>query len=283
MKRFTMGMLLVVLVISPVTAFCATDSATETKGTIQEGLSRIGTEYRDQVKAIIAQYKGASDANRQLKAAGASYQKHLTAEVSGLSRYITSVGQAQMAGVYTYDAGYAALFMKKRELADSLNARTMLNEKLGFTMPLSKKLKQFIENPDRIQDYETWSDTMTDVLQKLIARGLDSDQRLCIVINYFYGTIIEGMYVVTESIAQSGYTPDMLALMDHQAVRLSLFLKLLNVFRGDAVFEKAVGFDSRFRLLGQVHNLMLVNGFARRDIDDIRRLISPERRAILAI
>ena len=77
---------------------------------------RSGLEFRDQVKFLIDQYKGLTQANKQLKEAGASYQKSLTADTRNLSRYTTDEQLAGMAGVYTFDAGYAALFLQKKEM-----------------------------------------------------------------------------------------------------------------------------------------------------------------------
>ena len=249
---------------------------------IEDGLSRIGSEYREQIEAILAEYKGTEDVNRQLKAAGATFQKALTLPVDNLSRYATAIGQAQASGAYLFDAAYAALFMRKRQMAQCLEAAGRLNEKLGLGLPLSKKFRQLLDNPGAIRDYSTWSDAMNEFIDTLIEKGLDSEEQLCFVVNYLYGSLIQGMYVVSETIALSGYTPQMLQLMADQRHRAMLFMQILNVFRGDAIFERAIGFDSRFWLLGQVHNLMLVNRFTRRDIDDIRSLIAPERRAIMA-
>ena len=254
----------------------------DSSGVVEDELTRIGAEYRQQIEAILAEYKGTADVNRQFKAAGASFQKTLTFPVDPLSRFTTAIGQAQASGAYVTDAGYAALFMRKREMAQCLGAVDRLNESLAFALPVSKKFRQLLDEPDAIRDYSTWSDAMNDFIDAMIKKGLDSEERLCVVINTLYGSLIEGMYIVTESIAQSGYAPDMLELMANQRHRAMLFMQLLNVFRGDANFEKALGFDSRFRLLGQVHNLLLVNRFTRRDIDDIRRLIAPERRAMTA-
>jgi len=254
----------------------------DVSGSVEDGLSRIRYEYREQIETILSEYKGTADMNRQLKDAGASFQKDLIFPVENLSRYKTAIGRAQASGACISDAAYAALFIKKREMVQSLEAAARLNETLGIALPLSQRFKQIIDNPDAIKNYSTWSDAMDEFVDTLIEKGLDSEERLCFVVNYLYGSLIQGMYMVTETIAQSGYTPDMLQLMADQRHKAMLFMQILNVFRGDAILEKAIGFDSRFRLLGQVHNLLLVNRFNRRDVDDIRRLIAPERRAIIA-
>ena len=118
------------------------------------------------------EYKGLAQANKALKEAGASYQNSLTAGTADLSRYATMEEQAAMAGVYTFDAGYAALFLQKKE-----------------------------------------------------------------------------------TIALSDYPPEMLTLLDTQHKRLDF--------------------------IGDLHNLMMVSEFTRREVDGLRSLISPEQNTIL--
>ena len=113
-----------------------------------------------------------------------------------------------------------------------MEAAGRLNEKLGLGLSLSKKFRQLLDNPGAIRDYSTWSDAMNEFIDTLIEKGLDSEVRLCFVVNYLYGSLIQGMYVVSKTIAQSGYTPELLQLMADQRHRAMLFMQILNGFRG---------------------------------------------------
>ena len=51
--------------------------------------------------------------------------------------------------------------------------------------------------------------------------------------------------------------------------------------RGNDAFEKTVVFDARFKLIGNILNLITVKNFSRRDIDDIRKFVVPERQSFV--
>lgn len=249
---------------------------------LHDELCELGLKIKEEIHDILGEYRDLARANQALKETGASFQASLTAGDRDLSVYTSRKQQASMAGVYSFDAGYAALFMRKKELASFLEARKSLNEKIGFTMPLSPKMKHLIENPESIQDFSVWADALDEAADKLMASGIVSDKQLDILVDIIYGMVVEGLYVVSESIAMAGYPDSMLNLMDHQHERIDFFIKVLNTFRGDRAFEEAVSFDTRFDLIGDVHNLLVVSTFTQREVDGIREIIAPERQAILA-
>lgn len=259
----------------------AADKAVHEDGNLHETLCEVGMKFRDQIKEVMDQYKGLAQANKQLKEAGASYQKSLTADTQNLSRYTTDEQLACMAGVYSFDAGYAALFFQKKDMGTFLGARKNLNEAIGFTMPLSSKMKALIENPDTIRDFKAWTDALNEGAERFLAKGITSDAHLDMLVDMIYGMMIEGMYIVTESIALADYSPEMLELLNVQSERMEFLIKTLNVFRGDEAFEKAVQFKERLAFIGEIHNLMLVVEFTQREVDGLRKLIAPERQALL--
>jgi hypothetical protein len=189
--------------------------------------------------------------------------------------------QSVMVGVYTSDATYAALFLRKKELADVLSVRKSLAEKIGFGMPLTPKMKEIVENPEKIEDFDEWSEALEEVSVEMIVNHVTTDKQIDILVDVFFGALVEGMYVMTESIAQAGYPQPMLDLMNQQHDRIDFMLKLLNVFRGDKAFEDEVEFDERFDVLGDIHNLLLVRQFTQREVDGIRQIVAPLRQDIL--
>jgi hypothetical protein len=282
MKLFAIAVVTAFIMSFGANDVLATVKSTHGEGqTLHETLCDVGLKFRDQVKAVLDQYKGLARANKQLKEAGASYQKSLTADTQNLSRYTTDEQLAGMAGIYTFDAGYAALFLQKKDMGKFLTARKTLNEKIGFTMPLSPKMKALIENPDTIHDFQTWTDALDEGASKFLASGMTTDAHLDMLVDVIYGMMIEGMYIVTESIALADYSPEMLELLNNQHERIDFLIKTLNVFRGDEAFEKAVEFKGRLAFIGEVHNLLLVSQFTQREVDGLRKLIAPERQAIL--
>lgn len=286
-RRRAMKVLTVMVVVACMTIFgaggaVADDNATHGSGkSLHDTLCDIGAKFRDHVRGIMAEYRGLAEANQQLKAAGASYQKSLTADPAAVSSYTTVEQQSIMSGVYLFDAAYAALFLKKKDMAAFLKARKTLNEKIGFGMALAPKMKKLLKAPESIRDYWAWIEAVDESMQKLLADGLTTDNRLHILVDKMYGAIIEGLYVVSESIAQADYAPEMLALLNQQHDRLHVLIKLLNVFRGDEAFERTLDLAERFDLLEDIHSRLIVEQFTKREVEGVRKTVAPEREAII--
>lgn len=265
-------------------------------------INDVGAKLREDIRVIMTQYKGISQANAVIKEAGLSYQKALVADTANLSAYTTSKQQALMAGVYSFDATYAALFLKKKELAATLNARRTLGEKLGLGMALPPKLKKLVANPENINSFDECAEALDELLERLITEQMTTDQRMVILVDGIYGAVTEGMYVVTESIAQAGYPEEMLSLMDHQLVRINFMIRLLNVFRGEETFESAVVSEPRLKVLEKVKGLIepeaspgaVAQGeketpemppffieITQKEVDMIRDIVAPLRKNIL--
>ncbi len=116
MKVFAIAVVTAFIMSFGANGVLAADKSTHGDQTLHETLCDIGLKFRDQVKSVMDQYKGLAQANKQLKEAGASYQKSLTADTENLSRYTTDEQLTGMAGIYTFDAGYAALFLQKKDM-----------------------------------------------------------------------------------------------------------------------------------------------------------------------
>lgn len=281
MKVFAIAVFTAFIMSFSVTGVLAADKSTQKDQSLQETFSDAGLKFRDQVKGIIEQYKGLAQANQQLKEAGASYQKSLTADTQNLARYTTDEQLTGMAGIYTFDAGYAGLFLQKKDMGQFLSARKTLYEKIGLTIPLSPKMKALIENPDTIQDFSAWTDALDESTAKFLESGIKTDAQLDMLVDVIYGMMIEGMYIVTESIALADYSPEMLALLNTQRDRIDFLTKILHVFRGDEAFERAVEFHGRLAFLDEIHSLLHVPEFTLQEVEGLRELVASERQAIL--
>lgn len=261
-----------------------------------------GEKLKADIQELMTRYRGISRANAIIKEAGLSYQRALVADTANPSAYTTSRQQALMAGVYTFDATYAALFLKKKELAATLKARRTLGEQLGIGMAMPPKLKKMMTNPETITNFQECAQAFDEVLDRLVQEQLTTDQRMVILVDGAYGAVTQGLYVVTESIAQAGYPEQMLVLMDEQLVRINFMVRLLNIFRGEESFETAVALEPRLQVLEKVKGLMQVQGapqadagkgeedrlpfvmaqVTQREVDMIRDIVTPLRDKILS-
>ncbi len=282
-----MRTVLIIVILAVITFFSANSAfAAETKNSggeneRQQELGKTGLMFRDKIKDLLDEYKGITHVDKRLKAAGVSYQEILTAGTDNLSKYTKGEQQRIMAGVYTYDAGYAALFFQKKEMARFLDARQVLNEKIGFTAPLPPKMKKLLQNSDSIRDFEAWTGAMDEAVTKFMTDGMTSKNDMTALVDILYGMVIEGVYMVTEFVFLTDYPSEMLALMDRQHEQIIFMMKLLNIFRGDEEFGEMVALSERISFLSTASSYLMVTEFTQQDVDGLRALIGPERKGIL--
>ncbi|MFT5729356.1 MAG: hypothetical protein ACI8PB_003521 [Desulforhopalus sp.] len=283
MRKFPVAVcLFFMMFFTSLSAYASTDKTGEDEQTLHDELCEIGTQIHEQMLQVYSQYKGLNATNIQIKEAGASYQKTLTAKTDVISRYTTDRQQAIMSGVYGFDAAYAALFFQKKDMGVFLNAILKVSQNIGSPLQLSAKMKSLIKNPDSIQDYQAWADASQEAYNKLLTTGTTSDRDLIVGADILYGNMIEALYVVTETIAQADYDPKMLALMNTQHERIDLLMKIFSTFRGNTVFEKEINFNERFDFIGKLHNFLIASDFSQIEVDGIRELVVPARESILS-
>ena len=246
-----------------------------------EKLSPTGTEFRDVIQSLQQEYKDVTQVSLTLKEAGASYQKSLTADTAHLSMHTTTGQQATMSGILAFDAGYAALFLQKKDALHFMEARRSLAEKAGLAMPFSPSMKKLLSNPDAIRDFDTWSGAAEETVDSFLANHLGSDRDVKLLTDFFYGNAVEGLYITGESVALAGYSPEMLTLMDRERERIAFMLKELNLLRGDDAFETGVEFLDRMYLLSYTYSLLTVAEFAPQTVDSLRKIIKTERARII--
>jgi len=289
MKLFTIGTLMACIMSFGPNVVLAAENTTPNKNlssqeTLHGNESKYATHFKEiteQIKILKSQYKQINQATKQLKEAGATYQHSLAADTQTISRYITDDQLGTMAGVYTVDAGYAALFLRKKELANVIVARRTLMKKLGFHAPLSPKMKKLIQNPESLKDYQAWSDAVKAVHTKFMANGITTVKQLKISTNVGYGMLVEGLYIATESIAMADYSPKMLEQLNIQHERIHFMIKMFNTLRENEDLKEAVGFNHSLDFLGKIHSQLIVSKFTKQDVDALRALVRPERQAIL--
>ncbi len=264
-----------------------------------EAIQKAGEELKADIRKLMTRFQGVIRANALIKAAGLSYQSALVADTANTSAYTTPKQQALMAGVYTFDATYAALFLKKKEVAQALKARRALADNLGIGMAMPPKIKKMVTQPETINNFETCAEAFDELLNQLVDEQLTSDERIITLMDGMFGAVTQGLYVVSESIAQAGYPKAMIELMDEQLSRVNFMILLLNVFQGQETFETALAMEPRLKVLESVKGLMEVTGddtnkakgealpfmmgqVTQKEVDQIREIVTPLREKILA-
>jgi len=194
------------------------------------------------------------DVTRLLKESGASFQKNLTAPVSVVNRYQPGENLLMMIGVYQFDALYAAAFGKKKLAGGFLNAQSVLIDKMNLrgridvSVIFPTALKAMVQNPETmtidrvIESYATNADSYHRIMDDPI--GFDTIE------SSLYGLVVEGLYVLSETLVMSGDAreastllnrqislPDRewgsVTLLDPLEKGIDLMLKLYKSFEGD--------------------------------------------------
>jgi len=148
-----------------------------------------------------------------------------------------------MAGVYTFDATYAALFLKKKELATTLAARRNLGEQMGFGMAMPAQLKK-MTHPETITDFDAFAQAgYPDKMLELMDEQLVRVSFMILLLNIFRGK-----------------------KTFETAVAMEPRLKVLMEVKGKAA-EDAPPF-----MMGQV---------TQKEVDKIREIVTPLRKNIL--
>ena len=246
-----------------------------------EKLSPTGTRFRDVIRSLQEDYKDYTQVSQTLKEAGASYQKSLTADTADLSAYTTAGQQTTMSGLLAFDAGYSALFLQKKDALRFMEARRILTDKAGLAMPFSPSMKKLLTNPDAIRNFNTWSDAAEETMEAYITNQLGSDRDVKLLTDFFYGMVVEGLYITGESVSMAGYSPEMLTLMDRERERIAFMVKVLNLLRGDEDFENGVFFLDRMYFLSYAYSLLTVAEFTPQAVDRLRQTVQAEREMIV--
>lgn len=279
--RPAMKRIVICLTLLLIAAFSNPVQADNAKSLSRDTLGSTGRQFRDTIKELQEEYAEFTQVTQALKDAGASYQQALTADAADLSAYATARKQAAMSGVLAFDAGYAALFLQKKKAARFMDASRSLSEKAGLVMPFSPAMKKLLKDPGAIEDFDLWSDAVDETLAAFLTDGLGSDREVQLLTDFFYGMVMEGLYITGESAAVAGYSPEMLALMDRERERIAFMIKVLNLLRGDQTFAQGTQMHGRMYLLKEAYAWLTVAEFTPATVDELRQIIKAEREALL--
>ena len=245
-------------------------------------LSEVGKVFRITLCDVMKESRGSLQPYKNLKEAGASYQPLLTAAQINLEQYDNAHSQAVMSGVLMVDTIYAAAFLKKSDTVTFMKKSRRLSNQAGVTIPLTNKLKALLENPEKMEDFSALQLVIKEFIDRIIKDGLASDQQLALFVDRMYGGTIEGVYVITELIAQNDYSPSMMAYVKLLHKRLLLMTRLFNVFQGDPAFAKVLNLNHRMGLIGDLNNIITARKITSREVDRLRVMVTPQREALLA-
>ena len=238
-------------------------------------------QYVDQFSEMIPDDSELMKKVRLIKDAGLTYQNSLTAPVSDLLDCKSKEELRLLLGIYIFDTNYAMVFDKRKEVQEAWGLgfqKTMeqlaLHGEFGVAMLPGADLKEMLENPMK---QELRSVLIEDVLRQvraILKRAREKPEFLEVVVDEFYGTILEGIYVVCKlSLNENLSGRKMVALFNGLQESLEGFVKVENLFAGDEYFEKMFEKGEREKVLGPILSLLKTND-GKLSVENVKKILS---------
>lgn len=189
-------------------------------------------EIVQSIKELAEKDPGWSLVDYEMKESGVSFQKGLLTDIKLASKPAGEVDEFKLAGMYIFDASYAACFGRKKESIAALDALKKVLQRNGVVVSHSQNIVDLVTEGTTNEDHEEQLKRLTQLLKQI---GQDNKELLTLgkMMDSIYGTFIKGLYVSSESIARSGYAPEMMKLATLNRYKLSIAKKYYVVFGKD--------------------------------------------------
>ena len=247
----------------------------------QEDESAKINQYVDQFSEIIPKDFELMAKIQLIKDADLTYQKSLTVPVADLLDCKSKEELHLLLGIYIFDTNYAMLFDRRKEVQEAWELgfqKTMeklaLYGEVGVAMLPAADLKEMLENPT---DQNMRSIFVRDILKQIEAilkRARKGPEFLSVVVDEFYGAIIEGLYVVCKLAQNEDLDKKkVVALFNGLQESLGGFDKMEAIFAGDKRFEDMFRKAERDEVLNPIHTLLTTKE-GKLKVEDLKEILS---------
>lgn len=218
------------------------------------------------------------------RVAGLSYQPSL---VLPMEKILSCKNEEQirtLAGMYTFDSNYALAMgngvmalTTKQFVRDSLLPRLNVSRKLEIEPISQNLLKRLVENPNDPQ-IRTQVIAQATLNTKRIAELSADPEVMDLVVDTFFGSIIEGLYVACTLAKDAEMTPEMIDLFMEQLNRFESFDTFFHNFKD----EQCLAFVEMADRDGLIHTVIdrlseTKGRLTGADIDMFLSLVEPVR------
>ena len=238
-------------------------------------------QYVDQFYEMIPKDSELMKKVKLIKDADLTYQKSLTVPVSDILDCKSKEELRLLLGIYIFDTNYAMVFDKRKEVQEAWELgfqKTMdklaLHGEFGVAMLPGADLKEMLENP---LDSQLRGIIIRDVLRQVTAilkRARENPEFLEVVVDEFYGAILEVLYVVCKLALNENLSgKKMVALFNGLEESLGGFTKVEAIFAGDEYFEKIFEKGERAEVLDPIQAILKTNN-GKLSVEDVKRILS---------
>ncbi len=226
-----------------------------------------------------------------IKNADLSFQKSLTVPVSDILDCKSKEELRQLLGIYIFDTNYAMLFDKMNEVMESWESgylKTMkklaLHGEFGVAMLPAKDLKGMLDDPSNANLRDVFVTNIRTQVTGILEVAREKPEFLEVVVDEYYGTIVEGLYVVCKlSLNEDLSGKNMIDLFNELEQSLGGFAKVEAIFVGDKYFEDIFNKSEREEVLNPIQALLKTNNgkLKTKDVKKILSIIEPIRNQVI--
>ncbi|MFH1090166.1 MAG: hypothetical protein V1742_01220, partial [Pseudomonadota bacterium] len=200
----------------------------------------------------------------QLKAAGLSWQPSLTAPIKNLFECKDDENLRVLHGIYFFDTNYAALFAKKQEFLDFRNTvateihkRLLPSRRWGDAEPTPPEVvRSYVEDPADPARRDALLASLNKRLESKIRLAGTDPEVMDYLVDFFYGSLIEGLYVTLSLARDETIGPELVAIFNQQAKEIIQFDLALQSFEKPEL-AKMVNLLERDAILAPIKDLIL--------------------------
>jgi hypothetical protein len=189
-------------------------------------------QLKEQIIGIITTMPKPKELASYINEAGIPYILGLTVQPKDVEKYLTTVDQSLINGMYKFDALYAKTYKRYDLVMQLYDVDVKLMNKLGMEGEMSSlkkyetRLKQNSEKQDSL-------DVIVGELQKDLAAGYSAGEHSGIYGLTYVGANIEGLYVISQIAMMNKTNSNLIKIIGQQRERIQSNYKLLELMAAD--------------------------------------------------
>jgi hypothetical protein len=232
--------------------------------------------------------KGAAENVDLFKKAGLSYQPSLVVPLQGVIECKDKQQLQVLMGMYNFDANYALLFGRKQEFAKAYELRNDIPGRLNligrftFKRFTSDEIEKILNNPDDIANRSLYTKYIGANMHDMLDAAKTDPEMLDLFLDFSYGTVIEGVYVVCKLSLAAGTGEKLVAVFNDQTARLDMLWQALEAYEADPELDALVERSQRERIIKPVAEILKTKkgNLEETDVKQILSIIEPERNKV---
>jgi len=220
-------------------------------GSGSSGSEQANTEKKEEIESFVEKeftypLPTSFEVSQMLGNANAAFSEEIVNSIEKVDEYVATWQKAANLGVYGADLSYAATFEKTQETIDFLEVSRKLIDELNITSAFNASMAERVEN--NIENLDSLifivTESFYDTYNYLNQNGEEKTSILVIA-----GSVIEGLHITCQLIAQSENKGELMGVLANQKAQVAKLVELMETHQDDENVSKILP-NLRFILLG---------------------------------